>query len=48
VKIYRYDDVLEALDKGKTWDYYSKIRKNGKLYYVKTTDKEQFNLSDEL
>ena len=48
VKIYRYDDVLEALDKGKTWNYYSKIRKNGKLYYVKTTDKEQFNLSDEL
>jgi hypothetical protein len=44
VKLYSYSDVLESLDKGRIWSDFIKILRNEKIFWIKKTDQEQFNI----
>jgi hypothetical protein len=48
IKLFSYTDVLESLDKGKVWTDYIKVTRGSKMFYIKKTDQEQFNIPTKL
>jgi hypothetical protein len=49
VKLLTYSDMCRIQDEtGRAWKDYTKVLKNGKLFWISKADKEQFNIPDEL
>lgn len=48
IKLYTYSDLTDAVSNGRNWKDFTKVKRNGKTFWITVTDKETYNIGGEI